>query len=523
MSSLQICHCGWSKMTTYHGLRTHQGKMGCTPKGMGIPENKQYLFKPYIPEFTFTMPPIKIEEPLMNTYNFKPDFSEERPLLGRQRNAGNMGCTLREITMPEFDARKNPKDESRQQDRAPITHTPIAPASLNLPNQTLPDAAVIGIIKSLIENHQHSPPTTANVEETHRSLGFSSGSQPFWMPLSQTCSIQTTSATPEPATKETNTTLFETPQRSHQPAAGFNKNRRVLDFSTGAQQMADMSWMIPTTTPQENVLQPQVKEKETDREAEKVLQFKAKKDKIIADLLQKIQTKEHKVAEVKSSVKACKGGLDAEWLEINDVFSEVIKIVEDARQKALQPVEDRRQRVKREARNLVTKLQEEINRLKRNMDEVEKSSDLEMIKTMDGCRDWTSVSVDTSFSFGTLRTTTTTMMEEIHQKLDKLSSVELKRISTFAVDVKMDPTTAHPCLVVSQDGKKVQDGGKNQQVPNTPGRFDEFGSILGLGGFTHGKSYWEVEVKNKSGWDLGVARGKSNRKGKLTLNPDQGY
>lgn len=91
------------------------------------------------------------------------------------------------------------------------------------------------------------------------------------------------------------------------------------------------------------------------------------------------------------------------------------------------------------------------------------------------------------------------------------------------VDVKMDPTTAHPCLVISPDGKKVQDGGKNQQVPNTPGRFDRHGSVLGLGRLTCRKSYWEVEVKNKSGWDLGVARGRANRKGNLTMNPDHGY
>lgn len=34
-------------------------------------------------------------------------------------------------------------------------------------------------------------------------------------------------------------------------------------------------------------------------------------------------------------------GLDAEWMEINNVFSEVIRAVEDARQKALEPVEKR--------------------------------------------------------------------------------------------------------------------------------------------------------------------------------------
>lgn len=40
---------------------------------------------------------------------------------------------------------------------------------------------------------------------------------------------------------------------------------------------------------------------------------------------------------------------------------------------------------------------------------------------------------------------------------------------------------------------------------------------------TSGKSYWEVKVTNKTGWDLGVARRDANRKGKLSLNPDNGF
>lgn len=91
------------------------------------------------------------------------------------------------------------------------------------------------------------------------------------------------------------------------------------------------------------------------------------------------------------------------------------------------------------------------------------------------------------------------------------------------MDVKLDPTTAHGSLILSRDAKKVADGGVNQKVPDTPERFDMFGSILGLNRLTSGKSYWEVEVSNKTGWDLGVARRNANRKGKLTLTPDKGY
>lgn len=40
--SLQVCHCcGWSKATSYQGLRVHQGRMGCTPPGMKIAESEQ--------------------------------------------------------------------------------------------------------------------------------------------------------------------------------------------------------------------------------------------------------------------------------------------------------------------------------------------------------------------------------------------------------------------------------------------------------------------------------------------------
>ncbi|KAE8279366.1 Zinc-binding protein A33 [Larimichthys crocea] len=138
-------------------------------------------------------------------------------------------------------------------------------------------------------------------------------------------------------------------------------------------------------------------------------------------------------------------------------------------------------------------------------------------------KDWTKVEFDTSLAFGTMRKTTTTLLEQIQQKLEKLTSIELKRVPKFTVDVKLDPNTAHQRLLLSDDGKEVKDGGENKEVDDSSERFDLFASILGLNKLTSGKSYWEVEVSNKTGWDLGVARGDAIRKGKLSLNPDNGY
>lgn len=42
---------------------------------------------------------------------------------------------------------------------------------------------------------------------------------------------------------------------------------------------------------------------------------------------------------------------------------------------------------------------------------------------LDGSGNWKNVSVDTSFSFGTLRSTTSAMMEQIGNELENLSAV----------------------------------------------------------------------------------------------------
>ncbi|XP_066563755.1 zinc-binding protein A33, partial [Amia ocellicauda] len=91
------------------------------------------------------------------------------------------------------------------------------------------------------------------------------------------------------------------------------------------------------------------------------------------------------------------------------------------------------------------------------------------------------------------------------------------------VDVTLDPNIAHPNLILSDDGKEVRHGDTQQALPDNPKRFNQVVSILGKEGFTSGKHYWEVEVKNKTAWTLGVARESIKRKGKITTCPENGY
>uniref|UniRef100_A0A3B1JDJ0 B30.2/SPRY domain-containing protein n=1 Tax=Astyanax mexicanus TaxID=7994 RepID=A0A3B1JDJ0_ASTMX len=167
------------------------------------------------------------------------------------------------------------------------------------------------------------------------------------------------------------------------------------------------------------------------------------------------------------------------------------------------------------------------------------------VPVSDSGKDWTDVTVDTDLTFGTMRNIHTSMMVDIETELEKLCCVgeenkllflisfnlmriwenmhDLCSVFFFSVDVTLDPDTANPQLMVSEDAKEVRSSGDKQDVPEHPDRFDVFGSILGQNRLTDGRAFWVVDVGDKQGWDIGLAREDANRKGALSIKPSQGY
>ncbi|XP_065271848.1 E3 ubiquitin-protein ligase TRIM39-like isoform X3 [Emys orbicularis] len=96
-------------------------------------------------------------------------------------------------------------------------------------------------------------------------------------------------------------------------------------------------------------------------------------------------------------------------------------------------------------------------------------------------------------------------------------------LKRFIVDVTLDPDTANPYLVLSEDRKRVRLRDTCQDLPDKPERFDKYAIVLGTEGFVGGRRYWEVEVGDKTGWILGVCRESVERKGERFLSPDNGY
>ncbi|KAF5907157.1 E3 ubiquitin-protein ligase TRIM39-like isoform X1 [Clarias magur] len=91
------------------------------------------------------------------------------------------------------------------------------------------------------------------------------------------------------------------------------------------------------------------------------------------------------------------------------------------------------------------------------------------------------------------------------------------------MDVTLDPNTANPFLILSDCGKQVTCGDKRQNLPDNQKRFDHCVSVLGKEGLSSRRFYYEVQVRGKNDWNLGVIRASANRMGEITACPENGY
>ncbi|XP_043828309.1 probable E3 ubiquitin-protein ligase TRIML1 [Dromiciops gliroides] len=89
----------------------------------------------------------------------------------------------------------------------------------------------------------------------------------------------------------------------------------------------------------------------------------------------------------------------------------------------------------------------------------------------------------------------------------------------FHRDITLDPETANPHLILSEDLKSVTYVSVPQVVPDNPKRFDFALCVLAAQSFTSGKHYWEVDVGNKTEWEVGICKESIRRKGHVPKLP----
>ncbi|XP_030635128.1 butyrophilin subfamily 1 member A1-like, partial [Chanos chanos] len=97
-----------------------------------------------------------------------------------------------------------------------------------------------------------------------------------------------------------------------------------------------------------------------------------------------------------------------------------------------------------------------------------------------------------------------------------------RRRRKHAMNVTMDPDTAHPLLKLSADGKQVTYKNVPQELSENEKRFVDSKSVLGKEGFSSGRFYYEVQVSGKTTWSLGVVSESIDRAKHMERKPENG-
>ncbi|XP_073328650.1 E3 ubiquitin-protein ligase TRIM21-like [Pagrus major] len=258
---------------------------------------------------------------------------------------------------------------------------------------------------------------------------------------------------------------------------------------------------------------------------------KAELGKTDAEIQQMIQKRRLKIQEMKRSVELSEKDADREIAAGVQVFTALKESVERSQAELIDTIKEKQRETEKQAEGFIKELEQEISELEKRSSEVKKlSSSKENIfitfqtspslNAAPPTKDWTGVSVRPPSYEGTVVRAVNQLEETLSKQMKK---VELKRVQQYAVDVTLDPDTAHPYLILSDDGKQVKCGDVKKNLPDNPERFDKCPCVLAKQSFSSGRFYYEVQVKGKTGWDLGVARESINRKGPITASPQNGY
>uniref|UniRef100_A0A8C2JW90 E3 ubiquitin-protein ligase TRIM39-like n=1 Tax=Cyprinus carpio TaxID=7962 RepID=A0A8C2JW90_CYPCA len=250
------------------------------------------------------------------------------------------------------------------------------------------------------------------------------------------------------------------------------------------------------------------------------------------DMQQMIQDRIKKIQDIKHSAEVRKRNTEKEKAAHVELFTDLIRSIERCQTELLEMMEEQQKAAEKQEEELIEELEQEITELKMRNTELEQLSHTEdhlhflqihsSLCSSRNTRNWSEISMKTHESLETLRRDLTQLKDTIDEKLTQTVSTELKWMQQYAVDVTLDPDTAHPDLILSDDGKQVRDGDIDQKLPDKPERFDLCVNVLGKEGFSSGRFYFEVQVKEKTKWDLGVARESINRKGMITVSPSNG-
>uniref|UniRef100_A0AAV2JX95 B30.2/SPRY domain-containing protein n=1 Tax=Knipowitschia caucasica TaxID=637954 RepID=A0AAV2JX95_KNICA len=250
-----------------------------------------------------------------------------------------------------------------------------------------------------------------------------------------------------------------------------------------------------------------------------------------------IEGRIQKMNRIQEAVELSRNNSEIEAQEGLHIFTKLLQLIQKDHAELREVINTKQKQVESNAKGVMLELEQEINELRKRSTQLEHLSNttdnLYLLKTfpalsqLPDLKDRCDTVVKSAVYVGTLRRAIrkvgSKIDENIKDEVKRLCTTEFQRAQQYAVNVNLDLDTAHPKLVLSEDRKQVYHNDIALKVPENPKRFYPCVSVLGKDGFSSGRFYFEVVVKGKTEWDIGVGRESMNRKGGNTLNPENGY
>ncbi|XP_053186140.1 E3 ubiquitin-protein ligase TRIM39-like [Scomber japonicus] len=216
------------------------------------------------------------------------------------------------------------------------------------------------------------------------------------------------------------------------------------------------------------------------------------------------------------------------------IYTIIMQNAERGLNELIEMIEDRQRRSEEHANGFIKELEQEISSLVKRTSEVQQLScthdHLHLLQTFTSlttappCKTWTELSLRPPSYEGTVMEAVTQLEDTFStEKRRLLHEAKLKRVQHYAVDMILEPDTANPWLMLSNDGKQVWCGDTRRDLSDNSERFSLYVNVLAQQTFTSGRFYYEVQVTGKTDWTLGVVKGSVCRKGIIPLSPANGY
>ncbi|XP_053086120.1 interaptin isoform X17 [Pangasianodon hypophthalmus] len=301
----------------------------------------------------------------------------------------------------------------------------------------------------------------------------------------------------------------------------LNETRQKLEKGNKALQEKDAEFA-------KNELEEQLNKKEEElsdlnnNNAELEEQLKKKEEELshlinnTAELEEQLKKKEEELSHLNNNTTALEEQLKKKEEELSHLNNNTTDVIDDNKR-----LRDDVMRLNERVKEL-EKLEEQLNKKEEELSDLN-NNNADVIDENERLRDLVTTLHERVKELEMMENKQRFPDEDLFVKKNEQPVTEEPSKDISVASLEFDLQTAHRRLLISTDGKTARGAEYASAVRDSPKRYDTVIAALTKTGFTSGRHYWEVLVKDRSCFVVGVAAESAPRKGEIRYKPSNGY